>query len=70
VRIVGGAINLTLGRVMPFAGLLYYQNTADLSRAKFVGDTQVRVTAITQPLLKCYCVYKLLLREQFWPLVY
>ena len=45
------AIDLTLGRVMSFAGLLYYQNTADPSRAKFMGDTQVRVTAITQPLV-------------------
>jgi len=36
---------------MSFAGLLYYQNTADPIRAKFMGDTQVRVTAITQPLV-------------------
>ncbi len=44
-------IDLTLGRIMSFAGLLYYQNTADPARAKFLGDTQVSVTAITQPLV-------------------
>jgi len=48
---------------MSFAGLLYYQNTADPNRAKFMGDTQVRVTAITQPLVKCCYTYKLLLWE-------
>ena len=57
------AIDLTLGRVMSFAGLLYYQNTGDPNRAKFMGDTQVRVTAITQPLVKCCYTYKLLLWE-------
>ena len=45
------AIDLTLGRVMSFAGLLYYQNTADPIRAKFMGDTQAKITAITQPLV-------------------
>jgi oligoendopeptidase F len=45
------AIDLTLGRIMSFAGLLYYQNTADPQRAKFMGDTQSRVTVITQPLV-------------------
>ena len=45
------AIDLTLGRVMSFAGLLYYQNTADPLRAKFMGDSQGRITAITQPLV-------------------
>jgi oligoendopeptidase F len=45
------AIERTLGRVMSFAGLLYYQNTADPRRAKFMGDTQGRVTEITQPLV-------------------
>jgi len=63
VRIVGDAVDLALGRVMSFAGLLYYQNTADPNRAKFMGDTQVRVTAITQPLVKCCYTYKLLLWE-------
>jgi oligoendopeptidase F len=45
------AIDMTLGRIMSFAGLLYYQNTADPQRAKFMGDTQGRITAITQPLV-------------------
>jgi len=45
------AIERTLGRVMSFAGLLYYQNTADPKRAKFMGDCQDRVTTITQPLV-------------------
>jgi oligoendopeptidase F len=45
------AIERTLGRVMSFAGLLYYQNTADPDRAKFLGDTQGKVTVITQPLV-------------------
>ena len=33
------AIDMTLGRIMSFAGLLYYQNTTDPQRAKFMGDT-------------------------------
>ncbi len=45
------AIDRTLGRVMSFAGLLYYQNTADPARAKFMGDMQGQVTVITQPLV-------------------
>jgi oligoendopeptidase F len=45
------AIERTLGRVMSFAGLLYYQNTADPGRAKFLGDTQGKVTVMTQPLV-------------------
>ncbi|MBK0399256.1 M3 family oligoendopeptidase [Limibaculum sp. M0105] len=45
------AIDLTLGRVMSYAGLRYYQNTTDPARAKFMGDTQTRVTAITTPLV-------------------
>jgi oligoendopeptidase F len=45
------AIDRTLGRIMSFAGLLYYQNTADPDRAKFMGDTQGKVTALTQPLV-------------------
>ena len=40
------AIDMTLGRIMSFAGLLYYQNTADPQRAKFMGDTQARITEI------------------------
>jgi oligoendopeptidase F len=45
------AIDRTLGRIMSYAGLLYYQNTTDPARAKFMGDAQGRVTAITQPLV-------------------
>jgi oligoendopeptidase F len=45
------AIDLTLGRIMSFAGLLYYQNTTDPERAKFMGDAQARITALTQPLV-------------------
>jgi oligoendopeptidase F len=45
------AIDLILGRIMSFAGLLYYQNTADPDRAKFMGDTQGKITALTQPLV-------------------
>ncbi|GMG83755.1 M3 family oligoendopeptidase [Paralimibaculum aggregatum] len=45
------AIENKLTRIMTFAGLLYSQNTADPARAKFVGDCQVRVTEITQPLV-------------------
>ena len=40
-----------LGRIMSFAGLLYAQNTTDPARAKFMGDAQAKVTAITQPLV-------------------
>ncbi|MEM7177802.1 MAG: M3 family oligoendopeptidase [Pseudomonadota bacterium] len=43
------AINQTLGRIMSFAGLLYYQNTTDPERAKFMGDMQGQITQITQP---------------------
>ncbi len=45
------AIDLTLNRVMSYAGLLYYQNTADPARAKFMGDMQTRLTEATQPLV-------------------
>ncbi|MBY8974350.1 M3 family oligoendopeptidase [Rhodobacteraceae bacterium NNCM2] len=45
------AINQTLGRIMSYAGLLYYQNTTDPARAKFMGDMQGRITQITQPMV-------------------
>ncbi|MGF1554455.1 MAG: M3 family oligoendopeptidase [Paracoccaceae bacterium] len=45
------AMQTTLGRVMSFAGLRYQQNTTDPERARFMGDLQVRVTEITQPLV-------------------
>jgi len=44
-------IEQVLGRIMSYAGLLYQQNTADTARAKFLGDAQAKVTAITQPLV-------------------
>jgi oligoendopeptidase F len=40
-----------LGRIMSYAGLLYYQNTSDPQRAKFMGDRQQEVTEITTPLV-------------------
>ncbi|MCF8470304.1 MAG: M3 family oligoendopeptidase [Parvibaculum sp.] len=40
-----------LGRLMSFAGLLYAQDNADPSHAKFYGDMQERVTAISTVLL-------------------
>jgi len=45
------AIDKTLGRIMSFAGLRYYQNTTDPERGKFLGDMQGRVTVLTQPLV-------------------
>jgi oligoendopeptidase F len=45
------AIDKTLGRIMSFAGLRYYQNTTDPERGKFLGDMQGRITALTQPLV-------------------
>ncbi|MEL7467894.1 MAG: M3 family oligoendopeptidase [Pseudomonadota bacterium] len=44
-------IDRVLGRIMSYAGLLYQQNTQDPERAKFMGDAQVRVTDLTQPLV-------------------
>ncbi|PKQ02227.1 MAG: oligoendopeptidase F [Alphaproteobacteria bacterium HGW-Alphaproteobacteria-12] len=40
-----------LGRLMSFAGLLYAQDNADPAHAKFYGDMQERVTAISTVLL-------------------
>jgi len=45
------AIETRLGRIMSYAGLLHAQNTMDPARAKFLGDAQTRLTAITQPLV-------------------
>src|SRR5690606_594684 len=39
------------GRIMSYAGLRYYQNTVDASRAKFMSDCQDRVTDMTTPLV-------------------
>jgi oligoendopeptidase F len=44
-------IDMVLGRIMSFAGLLYQQNTQDPERMKFLGDAQGRVTDLTQPLV-------------------
>ncbi|MEM9765835.1 MAG: oligoendopeptidase F, partial [Pseudomonadota bacterium] len=44
-------IELLLGRIMSYAGLLYQQNTQDTARAKFMGDCQGRYTQITQPMV-------------------
>lgn len=44
-------IDLVSGRVMSFAGLRYYQCTTDAARAKFLGDTQGRLTDITAALV-------------------
>ncbi len=44
-------IENVLGRVMSYAGLLYQQNTQDPARAKFMGDTQVRLTDMSTPLV-------------------
>jgi oligoendopeptidase F len=40
-----------LGRLGSFAGLLYAANTADPERAKFYGDVQEQITAISSDLL-------------------
>ena len=40
-----------LGRLISYAGLLYAGNNVDPARAKFYGDTQERVTAISTELL-------------------
>jgi oligoendopeptidase F len=45
------AIDITAGRLMSYAGLRYYQQTTDSARAKFMADTQDRVTDATTPLV-------------------
>ncbi len=44
-------IDMVAGRLMSYAGLRYYQNTVDPSRAKFISDAQDRVTVATTPLV-------------------
>ena len=44
-------IEALAGRVMSFAGLRYYQNTVDAMRAKFLSDSQDKVTEYTTPLV-------------------
>lgn len=48
-------IEQVAGRLMSYAGLRYYQHTTDGERAKFLSDTQDRVTGFTTALV-------------FWPL--
>lgn len=45
------AMSGKIGRIMSYAGLRYYQNTADAGRAKFMGDAQGRVTDDTAPMV-------------------
>ncbi len=44
-------IETVAGRIMSFAGLRYYQDTLDATRAKFLSDCQDRVTAATTALV-------------------
>ena len=44
-------IDVIGGRIMSFAGLRYYQNTMDSSRAKFLSDCQDKITTFTTPLV-------------------
>ncbi len=44
-------INQIAGRIMSYAGLRYYQLTTDAGRAKFMSDTQEKVTNFTTPLV-------------------
>ena len=43
------AIDVAAGRVMSFAGLRYYQETTNASRAKFMSDCQDKITTFTTP---------------------
>jgi oligoendopeptidase F len=45
------ALEDRLGRILSFASLLYAGDTSDTDRAKFFGDAQERVTAISSDLL-------------------
>lgn len=44
-------ISQVAGRLMSFAGLRYYQFTTDAGRAKFLSDTQEKITNYTTPLV-------------------
>jgi len=44
-------IDVVAGRLMSYAGLRYYQQTTDSSRAKFLSDCQDRITTFTTPLV-------------------
>jgi len=45
------AISRVAGRVMSYAGLRYYQQTTDSGRAKFLSDSQEKITNFTTPLV-------------------
>ena len=45
------AIDIIAGRLGSYAGLRYYQNTMDSSRAKFMADAQDHITTATTPLV-------------------
>jgi oligoendopeptidase F len=45
------AIDIIAGRLGSYAGLLYYQNTMDSDRAKFMADVQDQITNSTTPLV-------------------
>ncbi|MFD1883075.1 M3 family oligoendopeptidase [Paracoccus pacificus] len=44
-------IDILGGRLMSYAGLRYYQNTTDATRAKLLSDLQDRITNATTPLV-------------------
>jgi len=44
-------ITQVAGRIMSYAGLRYYQQTTDASRAKFLSDCQEKITNFTTPLV-------------------
>ncbi|MEZ5778022.1 MAG: M3 family oligoendopeptidase [Paracoccaceae bacterium] len=44
-------IEAVAGRIMSYAGLRYYQNTVEATRAKFMSDCQDKVTDFTTPLV-------------------
>ncbi len=45
------AIQNIAGRIMSFAGLRYYQDTVDATRAKFMSDMQGAITDMSTPLV-------------------
>jgi oligoendopeptidase F len=44
-------IDVVAGRIMSYAGLRYYQHTTDAGRAKFMSDTQDKITTYTTALV-------------------
>jgi oligoendopeptidase F len=45
------ALQDVVGRIASYAGLLYYADTSDTKRAKFFGDTQSKLTALSTDLV-------------------